>query len=90
MAKHTFRPPYYHRNTMSEFMGLISGQYEAKRDGGFMPGGASLHTCMTPHGPDTQTFESAITDEVEAPAEIKGSLAFMWVPGRGGCLFMYM
>ncbi|KAF5830236.1 RmlC-like cupin domain-containing protein [Dunaliella salina] len=78
VAKHTFRPPYYHRNVMSEFMGLISGQYEAKRDGGFMPGGASLHACMTPHGPDTQTFESAIADELEEPQEIQGSLAFMF------------
>lgn len=58
-------------------MGLIQGQYEAKRDGGFMPGGASLHACMTPHGPDTQTFEAAIADEQEQPAEIQGSLAFM-------------
>jgi hypothetical protein len=45
--------------------------------GGFMPGGASLHACMTPHGPDTQTFETAIADDQESPAEIKGSLAFM-------------
>ncbi|GAB2284443.1 hypothetical protein Dimus_018896 [Dionaea muscipula] len=56
VAEHTFRPPYYHRNCMSEFMGLIHGGYEAKADG-FLPGGASLHSCMTPHGPDTKTFE---------------------------------
>eukprot|EP00899_Mesostigma_viride_P010042 jgi/Mesvir1/19039/Mv12802-RA.1 len=56
VAEHTFRPPYYHRNTMSEFMGLIRGVYEGKADG-FQPGGASLHSCYTPHGPDTATFE---------------------------------
>lgn len=56
VAEHTFRPPYYHRNCMSEFMGLIHGGYEAKADG-FLPGGASLHNCMTPHGPDTKSYE---------------------------------
>ncbi|KAL6196585.1 hypothetical protein ACLB2K_032199 [Fragaria x ananassa] len=56
VAEHTFRPPYYHRNCMSEFMGLIYCGYEAKADG-FLPGGASLHSCMTPHGPDTKTYE---------------------------------
>ncbi|XP_048235342.1 homogentisate 1,2-dioxygenase isoform X2 [Ricinus communis] len=59
VAEHTFRPPYYHRNCMSEFMGLIYGGYEAKADG-FVPGGASLHSCMTPHGPDTKTYESSV------------------------------
>ena len=58
-TSNTFRPPYYHRNCQTEFMGLISGQYEAKVDGGFLPGGASLHSCMTPHGPDAGTFERA-------------------------------
>jgi homogentisate 1,2-dioxygenase len=53
-------------------------QYEAKRDGGFLPGGASLHSCMTPHGPDTATFESAVADGAdEAPAFLAGALAFM-------------
>eukprot|EP00256_Glycine_max_P070156 XP_025984751.1 homogentisate 1,2-dioxygenase isoform X3 [Glycine max] len=59
VAEHTFRPPYYHRNCMSEFMGLIHGGYEAKADG-FLPGGASLHNCMTPHGPDTKSYEISI------------------------------
>ena len=58
VAEHTFRPPYYHRNCMSEFMGLISGTYEAKTEG-FQPGGASLHSIMVPHGPDTECYESA-------------------------------
>ncbi|GAB2243407.1 hypothetical protein Droror1_Dr00020182 [Drosera rotundifolia] len=56
VAEHTFRPPYYHRKCMSEFMGLIHGGYKAKAEG-FHPGGASLHSCMTPHGSDTKTFE---------------------------------
>ena len=142
VAANTFRPPYYHRNVMSEFMGLISGMYEAKRDG-FLPGedggiwgglllerggrsgmrggvgggrglqtrghavrvlsaalfktapsrcskantnktnrnkgGASLHLCMTPHGPDTATFEAAVAPEAEAPAHLgRDALAFMF------------
>ena len=52
----TFRPPWYHRNLMSEFMGLVYGEYDAK-PGGFKPGGASLHNCMVPHGPDEEAFE---------------------------------
>lgn len=58
VQENTFRPPYYHRNCMSEFMGLILGRYEAK-EGGFYPGGASLHSSMTPHGPDHKCFEGA-------------------------------
>jgi len=78
VAQHTFRPPYYHRNTMSEFMGLVRGVYDAKADG-FLPGGASLHSCMTPHGPDTSTFECAVGEENEDPAHIPSdSLAFMF------------
>jgi homogentisate 1,2-dioxygenase len=53
--EHTFRPPWFHRNVASEFMGLIDGEYDAKA-GGFVPGGASLHSCMTPHGPDAETL----------------------------------
>jgi hypothetical protein len=56
VAEHTFRPPYFHRNCMSEYMGLIYGMYEGKADT-FVPGGASLHNCMTPHGVDTATYE---------------------------------
>ena len=54
----TFRPPWYHRNVMSEFMGLLHGVYDAKAEG-FLPGGASLHNCMTAHGPDAETWERA-------------------------------
>ena len=49
--EHTFRPPWFHRNMMNEFMGLVFGQYDAKAEG-FVPGGASLHNCMSGHGPD--------------------------------------
>uniref|UniRef100_R7VZG8 Homogentisate 1,2-dioxygenase n=1 Tax=Aegilops tauschii TaxID=37682 RepID=R7VZG8_AEGTA len=81
VAENTFRPPYYHRNCMSEFMGLIYGVYEAKADG-FLPGGASLHSCMTPHGPDTKTYEATISKlggpEANTPTRLSGTLAFMF------------
>ncbi len=59
VAEHTFRPPWYHMNIMSEFMGLIYGVYDAKPEG-FVPGGISLHNCMLPHGPDKQAYDHAI------------------------------
>jgi len=78
VAENTFRPPYYHRNCMSEFMGLIYGIYEAKADG-FLPGGASLHSCMTPHGPDTKTYEATISRaDANEPFRLSGTLAFMF------------
>ncbi|XP_062011497.1 homogentisate 1,2-dioxygenase [Rosa rugosa] len=78
VAEHTFRPPYYHRNCMSEFMGLIYGGYEAKADG-FLPGGASLHSCMTPHGPDTKTYEATISRGNDVgPQKISDTMAFMF------------
>lgn len=78
VAEHTFRPPYYHRNCMSEFMGLIYGAYEAKQ-GGFLPGGASLHSCMTPHGPDTKSYEATIArGENAEPYRITDTMAFMF------------
>jgi homogentisate 1,2-dioxygenase len=76
VQEHTFRPPYYHRNCMSEFMGLITGKYEAKE--GFQAGGGTLHSCMTPHGPDTDCFEKAIKDELKPMRIAEGSLAFMF------------
>eukprot|EP00271_Cylindrocystis_brebissonii_P014267 TRINITY_DN35573_c0_g1_i1.p1 TRINITY_DN35573_c0_g1~~TRINITY_DN35573_c0_g1_i1.p1 ORF type:complete len:500 (-),score=75.96 TRINITY_DN35573_c0_g1_i1:1458-2957(-) len=78
VAEGTFRPPYFHRNCMSEFMGLIIGKYEAKD--GLMPGGGSLHCCMTPHGPDTPTFERGTSAEAVArPQKLPtDSLAFMF------------
>ncbi|KAH7131102.1 homogentisate-dioxygenase [Dactylonectria macrodidyma] len=80
VAENTFRPPWYHRNTMSEFMGLISGAYDAKAagKGGFQPGGASLHNVMGAHGPDSQTFEAA-SNAALAPQKVGGdSMAFMF------------
>ena len=58
VGENTFRPPWYHRNVMTEFMGLLHGVYDAKAEG-FLPGGASLHNCMTAHGPDADTWERA-------------------------------
>lgn len=78
VAEHTFRPPYFHRNVMSEFMGLIRGEYDAK-SGGFVPGGASLHMCMTPHGPDAQSYANAIKPEAEKLGHLpRNTLAFMF------------
>lgn len=80
VAEGTFRPPWYHRNTMSEFMGLITGDYDAKAGGkgGFQPGGASLHNVMGAHGPDAQTFGKASSAEL-APQKVgDGSMAFMF------------
>ena len=76
VAEHTFRPPYYHRNLMSEFMGLIEGVYDAKEEG-FAPGGSSLHNQMSAHGPDAQTFEKASKAEL-TPTKQEGTLAFMF------------
>ena len=76
VAENTFRPPWFHRNFMSEFMGLVQGEYDAKPDG-FKPGGASLHNCMVPHGPDTAAFEKASTAEL-APHKLVNTLAFMF------------
>jgi homogentisate 1,2-dioxygenase len=76
VAEHTFRPPWFHRNMMSEFMGLIRGVYDAKPVG-FVPGGASLHNCMTPHGPAAEAFEAARTADLK-PERTQDSLAFMF------------
>ncbi|OQV24062.1 Homogentisate 1,2-dioxygenase [Hypsibius exemplaris] len=77
VAENTFRPPYYHRNCMSEFMGLIVGSYEAK-EGGFLPGGASLHSIGTPHGPDAESFEKASLAELKPQRVADGTMAFMF------------
>lgn len=76
VAEDTFRPPWYHRNVMSEFMGLVHGMYDAKPEG-FVPGGGSLHNCMTAHGPDVDSFENASNNKLEPvyPAE---TMAFMF------------
>ena len=76
VAEDTFRPPWFHRNVMSEFMGLIHGVYDAK-DGGFFPGGASLHNCMNGHGPDLTSYEAAVSAKL-APHRIEDTMAFMF------------
>ncbi|BDB72260.1 homogentisate 1,2-dioxygenase [Comamonas thiooxydans] len=72
----TFRPPWYHRNLMSEFMGLVYGEYDAK-PGGFKPGGASLHNTMVPHGPDEEAFDKASHVDLK-PQKLENTLAFMF------------
>ena len=76
VAEHTFRPPWFHRNVMNEFMGLVHGIYDAKAEG-FVPGGMSLHNCMAAHGPDAVTSERASTTELK-PQKIENTLAFMF------------
>ncbi len=76
VAENTFRPPWYHRNLMSEFMGLVQGQYDAKPEG-FKPGGISLHNCMVPHGPDADAFTRASNAEL-SPQKLTDTLAFMF------------
>ncbi|MGE0799783.1 MAG: homogentisate 1,2-dioxygenase [Lautropia sp.] len=76
VAEKSFRPPWYHRNFMSEFMGLIHGIYEAKVEG-FVPGGCSLHNSHSAHGPDRETFEKAAVAELE-PHKMPDTLAFMF------------
>ena len=77
VAENTFRPPWYHMNVMSEFMGLIYGVYDAKTGGGFVPGGVSLHNTMLPHGPDRDAFEKASNTDLK-PHKLEGTLAFMF------------
>jgi homogentisate 1,2-dioxygenase len=76
VAEHTFRPPWFHTNVMSEFMGLIFGRYDAKEEG-FESGGASLHNSMFPHGPDAMAFEQATSAELK-PSKLENTLAFMF------------
>lgn len=73
----TFRPPWFHRNVASEFMGLIDGVYDAKHEG-FVPGGGSLHNCMSGHGPDAETFARALAADTSKPQRISEGLAFMF------------
>jgi homogentisate 1,2-dioxygenase len=77
VAENTFRPPWFHRNIASEFMGLIHGAYDAK-SGGFVPGGASLHNCMSGHGPDAASFDKASRADTSKPDHIVDTMAFMF------------
>jgi len=87
VMRDTFRPPWFHRNIASEFMGLVHGAYDAKAEG-FVPGGASLHNSMTGHGPDAQTFEKASGADTSKADVIADTMAFMfesravWRPTR--------
>ena len=76
VAEHTFRPPWFHRNAMSEFMGLVRGEYDARR-GGFVPGGASLHNALAAHGPDRASHAAAVAAKLE-PRYLGDTLAFMF------------
>ncbi len=76
VAEHTFRPPWFHRNVMSEYMGLVYGEYDAKAEG-FVPGGGSLHNCMSGHGPDATTFETASNATLQ-PQKLDKTMAFMF------------
>ena len=76
VAEHTFRPPYFHRNIMSELMGLLVGEYDAKASG-FQMGGMSIHNCMTPHGPDSTSWEKA-SEQALKPTRYRNTLAFMF------------
>ena len=76
VAEHTFRPPWFHRNTMSELMGLVRGVYDSKAEG-FLPGGVSIHNQMSGHGPDRATYDKA-TGAALQPHKLENTLAFMW------------
>ena len=77
VAENTFRPPWFHRNIASEFMGLVHGAYDAKA-GGFVPGGASLHNSMSGHGPDAASFDKASAADTHKPDHIVDTMAFMF------------
>jgi homogentisate 1,2-dioxygenase len=76
VGEDTFRPPWFHRNIMSEYMGLVTGEYDAKAEG-FTPGGGSLHNTYTSHGPDADSYAKASTAELK-PQKLDGTLAFMF------------
>ncbi len=76
VGENTFRPPWFHRNVMSEYMGLVAGAYDAKAEG-FVPGGGSLHNTFASHGPDADTYARASTAEL-VPQKLDGTLAFMF------------
>ena len=76
VGEDTFRPPWFHRNVASEFMGLVHGEYDAKKEG-FVPGAASLHNAMTSHGPDYASYAQAVAAELK-PHYLGGTLAFMF------------
>jgi homogentisate 1,2-dioxygenase len=81
VAEDTFRPPWFHRNVMSEFMGLVHGEYDAKtsgEEGGFAPGAMSVHNCMIGHGPDAESYAKAIAIDTASPQHVVDTMAFMF------------
>jgi len=85
VAEDTFRPPWFHRNVASEFMGLVHGEYDAKdkrAGGGFVPGGASLHNCMSGHGPDAASYARAVATDTTQPQHVTDTMAFMFETRR--------
>ena len=86
VTENTFRPPWFHRNCMSEIMGLIQGRYDAKPGDGFLPGACSIHNQFTPHGPDSEATALALQQDTRNPVRYGKSIAFMfesnkvWVP----------
>jgi homogentisate 1,2-dioxygenase len=78
VTENTFRPPWFHRNVMSEFMGLIQGKYDAKPGDGFVPGGSSIHNQFSPHGPDGDATKHALEEDTRKHTRYEDTLAFMW------------
>lgn len=78
VTENTFRPPWFHRNMMSEFMGLIHGRYDAKPGDGFLPGGSSIHNQFSPHGPDGEATAHALNEDTRQHTRVDDTLAFMW------------
>jgi homogentisate 1,2-dioxygenase len=78
VTENTFRPPWFHRNVMSEFMGLIRGKYDAKPGDGFIPGGSSIHNQFSPHGPDGEATKHGIEADTRKHTRYEDTLAFMW------------
>lgn len=78
VTENTFRPPWFHRNVMSEVMGLIAGNYDAKSGDGFVPGSVSIHNQFTPHGPDAGSVAKAITEDTMEKTRYQDTMAFMW------------
>ena len=78
VTENTFRPPWFHRNVMSEFMGLIKGKYDAKGGDGFVPGSCSIHNQFSPHGPDSQAVSQALLEDTTKQTRYDNTLAFMW------------
>lgn len=62
---------------MSEFVGNIIGIYDAKT-AGFVPGSASLHNCMSAHGPEAKIFDKGTNEELNAIRYPDNCMQFMF------------